>query len=106
VGAANAGRVILAEPVGIFGNTVIIDHGFGLASLYSHLSHMAVSVGDTVQKGHVIGNTGMTGLAAGDHVHFSMIVHNVFVNPLEWWDPNWIENNITAKIRAVNEGSL
>jgi murein DD-endopeptidase MepM/ murein hydrolase activator NlpD len=106
VGAANAGRVILAEPVGIFGNTVIIDHGFGLASLYSHLSHMAVSVGDTVQKGHVIGNTGMTGLAAGDHLHFSMIVHNVFVNPLEWWDPNWIENNITAKIRAVNEGSL
>jgi murein DD-endopeptidase MepM/ murein hydrolase activator NlpD len=105
VGAANAGRVILAEPVGIFGNTVIIDHGFGLASLYSHLSHMAVSVGDTVQKGHVIGNTGMTGLAAGDHLHFSMIVHNVFVNPLEWWDPNWIENNITAKIRAVNEGS-
>jgi murein DD-endopeptidase MepM/ murein hydrolase activator NlpD len=106
VGAANAGRVILAEPVGIFGNTVIIDHGFGLASLYSHLSHMAVSVGDTVQKGHVIGNTGMTGLAAGDHLHFSMIVHNVFVNPLEWWDPNWIENNITAKIRAINEGSL
>jgi len=104
VGAANAGRVVMAEPVGIFGNTVIIDHGFGLASLYAHLSNMMVSVGDTVHKGAVIGNTGMTGLAAGDHLHFSMIVHNVFVNPLEWWDPNWIENNVTAKIKAVREG--
>lgn len=105
VGAANSGRIIMAEPVGIFGNTVIIDHGFGLASLYSHLSHMAVSDGDKVKKGDIIGNTGMTGLAAGDHLHFSMIVHNVFVNPLEWWDTNWIENNITAKIKAVREGN-
>lgn len=104
VGAANTGRVVMAESVGIFGNTVIIDHGFGLASLYAHLSSMTVSVGDTVQKGDIIGNTGMTGLAAGDHLHFSMIVHNVFVNPLEWWDPNWIENNVTAKIKAVREG--
>ncbi len=104
VGAANSGRIIMAQPVGIFGNTVIIDHGFGLASLYSHLSNMAVSEGDRVEKGDIIGNTGMTGLAAGDHLHFSMIVHNVFVNPLEWWDPNWIENNITAKIKAVGEG--
>jgi murein DD-endopeptidase MepM/ murein hydrolase activator NlpD len=105
VGAANAGRVVMAEPVGIFGNTVIIDHGFGLASLYSHLSNMTVSVGDTVHKGDIIGNTGMTGLAAGDHLHFSMIVHNVFVNPLEWWDPNWIENNVSAKIKAVRKGT-
>ena len=104
VGAANAGRVVMAESVGIFGNTVIIDHGFGLASLYAHLSNMTVSVGDTVHKGDVIGNTGMTGLAAGDHLHFSIIVHNVFVNPLEWWDPNWIENNVSARIKAVREG--
>jgi murein DD-endopeptidase MepM/ murein hydrolase activator NlpD len=105
VGAANAGRVVMAEPVGIFGNTVIIDHGFGLTSLYAHLSNMTVSVEDMVQKGDIIGNTGMTGLAAGDHLHFSMMVHNVFVNPLEWWDPNWIENNVSAKIKAVREGT-
>jgi murein DD-endopeptidase MepM/ murein hydrolase activator NlpD len=105
VGAANDGRVILAEPVGIFGNTVIIDHGFGLASLYSHFSFMAVGPGDVVKKGDIIGNTGVTGLAGGDHLHFSMIVHNVFVNPLEWWDPNWIQNNITAKIDAVKKGT-
>jgi hypothetical protein len=99
--AANTGRIIMAEAVGIFGNTVVIDHGFGLASLYSHLSSMGVSVGDMVKKGEIIGNTGLTGLAGGDHLHFSMIVHNVFVNPVEWWDPNWIKNNITSKIESV-----
>lgn len=103
VGAANAGRIILADFIGIFGNTVIIDHGFGLASLYSHLSNIAVSPGDTVNKGDIIGNTGLTGLAGGDHLHFSMIVHNVFVNPVEWWDPNWIKNNISSKIEKVRE---
>jgi murein DD-endopeptidase MepM/ murein hydrolase activator NlpD len=66
---------------------------------------MAVGPGDVVKKGDIIGNTGVTGLAGGDHLHFSMIVHNVFVNPLEWWDPNWIQNNITAKIDAVKKGT-
>ncbi|MFO7911604.1 MAG: M23 family metallopeptidase [Desulfotignum sp.] len=106
VGAANSGRVIMAESVGIFGNTIIIDHGFGLASLYSHLSNMVVSSGDMVNKGDTIGNTGLTGLAGGDHLHYSMIVHNVFVNPLEWWDPSWIKNNITSKIEMVKRQSF
>ena len=101
VEAANSGRIIFADEVGIFGNTVIIDHGFGLASLYAHLSSMAVSPGDRVTKGDLIGNTGFTGLAGGDHLHFSMIVHNVFVTPVEWWDDSWIQNNITSKIEEI-----
>jgi murein DD-endopeptidase MepM/ murein hydrolase activator NlpD len=101
VTAANGGRVIMAEAVGIFGNSVIIDHGFGLASLYSHLNEITVNKGDEVSKGDVIGMTGLTGLAGGDHLHFSMIVHNVFVNPVEWWDAVWIKNNVTSKIEAV-----
>ena len=103
VGAANRGRVTMAEDVGIFGNTVIIDHGFGLASLYSHLSDIRVEKGDEVAKGQIIGTTGLTGLAGGDHLHLSIIVHNVFVNPVEWWDNNWIRNNITSKIDAVGK---
>ncbi len=103
VGAANGGRIIFAGDVGIFGNTVIIDHGLGLASLYAHLSHMSVNQGDKVKKGEVIGRTGLTGLAGGDHLHFSMIVHNVFVNPLEWWDSSWISNNISGKLEAIGK---
>jgi len=99
--AANGGRVIMAEAVGIFGNSVIIDHGFGLASLYSHLNEITVNKGDALSKGDVIGTTGLTGLAGGDHLHFSMIVHNTFVNPVEWWDATWIKNNVTSKIEAV-----
>ncbi|WP_035239754.1 M23 family metallopeptidase [Desulfobacter vibrioformis] len=101
VGAANNGRVIMAENVGIFGNTVIIDHGLGLASLYAHLSQMNVARGDRVKKDDIIGRTGLTGLAGGDHLHFSMMLHNVFVNPVEWWDGVWIKNNITSKIESV-----
>jgi len=105
VKAANSGKVILTQFVGIFGNTVIIDHGFGLCSLYSHLNQISVNKGDRVEKGDDIGLTGLTGLAGGDHLHFSMIVHNVFVNPVEWWDGSWINNNITSKIDFVKEMS-
>lgn len=101
VEAANTGRVIFTGEVGIFGNTVIIDHGFGLASLYSHLNDISVSENELLKKGQPIGTTGETGLAGGDHLHFSMIVHNVFVNPMEWWDSSWIKNNITSKIESV-----
>ncbi len=103
VTAANSGKVILSENIGIFGNTIMIDHGFGLCSLYSHLSQISVNNGDVVKKGDDIGYTGTTGLVGGDHLHFSMIVHNVFVNPLEWWDKSWIKNNITSKISFVKQ---
>ncbi|CCK80356.1 M23 family metallopeptidase [Desulfobacula toluolica] len=103
VKAANSGKVILTKFIGIFGNTVMIDHGFGLCSLYAHLNHMSVNEGDMVKKGDDIGSTGLTGLAGGDHLHFSMIVHNVFVNPVEWWDDSWIKNNITSKIDFVKQ---
>lgn len=101
VPAANKGKVVFIENVGIYGKTVVIDHGFGIFSSYSHLSQASVEVGKVVEKGEVIGKTGETGLAAGDHLHFSMFVNNVFVNPIEWWDASWIENNITSKIKDV-----
>lgn len=101
VPAANRGNVVFTGSIGIYGKTVIIDHGFGLFSMYSHLSSLDVQEGDIVKKGAIIGSTGTTGLAAGDHLHFSMLVHHTFVNPVEWWDAAWIKNNITAKIEAV-----
>jgi murein DD-endopeptidase MepM/ murein hydrolase activator NlpD len=96
--ASNTGKVIFAEGLGIYGKTVIIDHGFGLFSMYSHLSSFNVKKGQMVPKGDIIGRTGVTGLAGGDHLHFGMLVHNTFVNPVEWWDASWIKNNISDKI--------
>ncbi|MEW6428914.1 MAG: M23 family metallopeptidase [Thermodesulfobacteriota bacterium] len=94
VPAANRGRVVYAEYLGIYGNMVILDHGWGLFSLYSHLNEIEVKVGDLVERGGVLGKTGMTGMAGGDHLHFSVLVNGVFVSPLEWWDPHWIGVNI------------
>ena len=101
VPAANGGKVILADTLGIYGKTVMIDHGFGLFSMYAHLSHIGVTLGQSVSRGDVIGKTGTSGLAGGDHLHFSMLVHGTFVNPMEWWDDQWIVNNITSKMTSA-----
>lgn len=103
VPAANAGRVAFTGRVGIYGNTVVIDHGFGLFSSYSHLSRIDVHVGQLLKKGDILGLTGSTGLAGGDHLHYAMMVHETFVNPIEWWDAAWIKNNITDKLAEVGQ---
>jgi hypothetical protein len=98
---ANAGIVIFAESLGIYGKAVIVDHGFGLFSMYGHLSHIGVEVGDRVSRGDILGRTGISGLAGGDHLHFSMLIHDTFVNPVEWWDENWIQHNVLSKIKRT-----
>lgn len=101
VPAANTGAVAFAQPLGIYGKTVILDHGYGLFSMYSHLSQIAVQVGDRVARGDKLGRTGSTGMAGGDHLHFGMLINDTFVNPVEWWDLKWIQNNVTSKIEWV-----
>jgi murein DD-endopeptidase MepM/ murein hydrolase activator NlpD len=96
--ASNGGIVAFAGYIGIYGNTVIIDHGRGIFSLYGHLSSIQTQKGQAVKKGEIIGRTGLTGMAGGDHLHFSMIVGGKFVNPVEWWDPHWIQDNVAKKL--------
>jgi len=100
--AANRGKVLYADNLGIYGNCVIIDHGMGVQSLYAHLSSIAVKPGQAVEKEAVLGRTGETGLAGGDHLHFTMLVDGVMVNPIEWWDPHWIEDRVLRKLRDVH----
>ncbi|MGP8002390.1 MAG: M23 family metallopeptidase [Smithella sp.] len=95
--ASNKGIIVFAGPLGIYGNAVIIDHGLGLFSLYGHLSAIDTTVGKNVAKGEKIGHSGMTGLAGGDHLHFSILAGGQFVNPEEWWDPHWIKDNINIQ---------
>ena len=105
VQASNTGRVIFAQDLGIYGLTIVLDHGQGLYTTYSHLSRIDVSVGHFVTKGDIIGISGQTGLATGDHLHFGFMVHGVFVNPIEWWDPHWIRDNIYRKLNMVEKPS-
>jgi murein DD-endopeptidase MepM/ murein hydrolase activator NlpD len=100
VEAANSGTVAYSGDLGIYGNTVILDHGLGLFTLYGHLSAIEVKAGDAVARRQIIGKTGETGLAAGDHLHFGIYLDGVAVLPVEWWDQKWIDDNITPKLQG------
>jgi hypothetical protein len=99
--AANKGVVSFAGPLTIYGNTVVVDHGLGLMTLYGHLSSIGVKPGDAVEKGQELGRSGSTGLAIGDHLHYEVLVHGVSVTPLEWWDAKWIRDRISKPLKAA-----
>ena len=97
--AANDGIVMYADYLGIYGNCVLVDHGYGLVSLYGHLSSIDVKPGQQVKKKQVLGRSGETGLAAGDHLHFGLFLQGVPVNPTEWWDGHWIQDHIQLRFQ-------
>jgi murein DD-endopeptidase MepM/ murein hydrolase activator NlpD len=99
--AANDGVIACARFFGIYGNAVVIDHGYGLQSIYGHLSSIAVTEGQKVARGDIIGKTGETGLAGGDHLHFCTLLQGLPVNPVEWWDGHWIKDRIAKKLGAA-----
>ena len=99
--ASNSGKVVLARFFGIYGNAVVIDHGYGLLSLYGHLSSIEVKEGQMVQRGQEIGRSGQTGLAGGDHLHFTLLLQGLPVTPVEWWDPHWIQDRVARKLGAA-----
>jgi murein DD-endopeptidase MepM/ murein hydrolase activator NlpD len=100
--AANGGVIVYADELGIYGNTVMIDHGMGIITLYGHMSSIDVEVGDKVQKSDIIGKTGQTGLAAGDHLHYGIYINGIAVRPIEWWDKKWIKDNVISKINEAD----
>jgi hypothetical protein len=97
--AANTGRVVWASDLGIYGNCVVLDHGYALQSIYGHMRQIDVKVGDLVKKGQKLGIAGETGLAGGVHVHFGMQIDGVQINPREWWDEHWIQDRILSKLK-------
>lgn len=106
VRAENDGTVLFADYLGIYGNCAIIDHGLGVQSLYGHLASFDVKAGDRVEKGRVIGRSGTTGLAGGDHLHFAVLVGGRPVSPVEWWDPHWIEDRVMRKLKDAGRGTM
>ena len=97
---ANSGSVAFAGDLGIYGNTVILDHGLGLFTLYAHLSSIDVKVGETITQRQTLGKTGETGMAAGDHLHYGVYLNGVAILPVEWWDQKWITDNIQPKLEG------
>ncbi|HEY1984794.1 MAG TPA: M23 family metallopeptidase [Terracidiphilus sp.] len=98
VEASNDGKIVYAAPLGIYGNCVVVDHGYGLQTIYGHMSHIDVHEGDMVKRGQVMGQSGMTGMAGGDHIHFAMQLDGVQIDPKEWWDPHWIQDHIARRV--------
>ncbi len=98
VEASNDGRVVYAAPLGIYGNCIVVDHGYGLQTIYGHLSQINVHEGDMVKRGQVMGTSGQTGMAGGDHIHFAMQLDGVQIDPKEWWDSHWIKDHIARRI--------
>ena len=101
--SAAKGKIVFSGRLGIYGNAIIIDHGFGMSTLYGHLSTSLVSVGDMVEAAAKIGRTGMTGLAGGDHLHFEVRIYGEPVTPIEWWDSKWVRDHIYGKIEGVKK---
>lgn len=100
--AANSGRVVHAGWLGIYGNCVVVDHGMGLQSLYAHLSTIDVTAGDAVEKDQRLGLSGETGLAGGDHLHFTMLLGGHAITPIDWWSQQWIDDRIVRKLRQAS----
>jgi murein DD-endopeptidase MepM/ murein hydrolase activator NlpD len=98
VEASNDGKVVYAAPLGIYGNCIVVDHGYGLQTIYGHLSQINVHEGDMVKQGQVMGLSGMTGMAGGDHIHFAMQLDGVQIDPKEWWDAHWIKDHIARRV--------
>ena len=104
VPAANNGIVAFTGDLGIYGKLVVVDHGCGLQTLYSHLTDISVEQEQKVKKGDTLGRTGKSGMAAGDHLHFGVTVGGIEVMPIEWFDSHWIKDNIID--RVVSAGGV
>jgi len=104
VEASNDGRVVWAAPLGIYGNCIVVDHGYGLQTIYGHLSRIDVHEGDIVKRSQSMGLSGMTGMAGGDHVHFAMQLDGVQIDPKEWWDSHWIRDHVVRRVDLPDFG--
>lgn len=101
VRAANNGVVVFCGELGPLGTSVILDHGFGLSSLYGNLSECISREGTLANANDVIGKSGRSGLNHFSGVHFEVRVQGLPVNPEEWWDRRWIRDHLDKKVEKV-----
>ncbi|WP_324172681.1 M23 family metallopeptidase [Sulfurimonas sp.] len=97
----NGGKVVYSDYNGIYGNMPIIEHGLGLYTLYGHCSNVQITLGDEVIDKEHIANTGKSGYAMGDHLHFGVLIQGIEVRPAEWMDETWMQLNINDIIESA-----
>ncbi len=103
INTQNGGDVVYADYNGLYGNMPIISHGLGLYTLYGHCSNVDASVGEHIPHRSKVANTGKSGYAMGDHLHFGVLVQGVEVRPQEWMDDQWIKLNISDIIKEAKK---
>ena len=94
-------EVVFTGYNGLYGNMPIISHGLGLYTLYGHCSNVHVNMNSAVSAGAHIANTGKSGYAMGDHLHFGVLVQGIEVRPAEWMDNSWMQLNINDVIKSA-----
>ena len=99
----NGGVVAFADYNGLYGNMLALSHGLGLYTIYGHCSSFDVTPGEDVAPNTKIANTGKTGYAMGDHLHFGVLVQGIEVRPQEWMDKQWIKLNISDIIKSAKK---
>jgi len=99
----NGGKLVFADFNGIYGNMPILSHGLGLYTIYGHCSSINAAVGEELAPNSKIANTGTTGYAMGDHLHFGVLVQGIEVRPQEWMDKQWIKLNIDDIIKSAKK---
>lgn len=100
--SSNNGKVVYSSDNGLYGKMPMIDHGLGLYTLYGHCSKIVKHKGSIVKAGDIVANSGTSGLALGDHLHFGILVQGNEVAPEEWMDSNWIKLNIDDVFAKAN----
>jgi len=103
--APNNGKVTLADWTTSYGNTIVIDHGQNIFTMYLHLSALKVQAGQMVQKGDLIGLMGSTGLATGSHLHYTQFVGGIVVDPQEWLDGKFADSTGVPIITNIPDPS-
>lgn len=100
---AAAGKVVFSGYLGIYGNTVVIDHGYGLTTVYAHLSEIKVQNDQNIKSNDIIGLSGVTGLAGGDHLHFSFLIQGIQTDPKEFWDQEWLNQHMVNRLEEFRK---
>ena len=99
----NSAEVVYSDYNGLYGNMPMLYHGLGLYTIYGHCSSVNVNVDEIVAPNTDIANTGKSGYAMGDHLHFGVLVQGIEVRPEEWMDTQWIKLNILDVIKTAKE---